>query len=181
MFHSGQEYFLPNLVAIWYSYVIWPLVDPTWPLCDLWPQHCVPLWSGVLLTKYDGHRVTLSNLTSSWPHMTCVQPQHWAIPVHPHIEELGIPDYFSNVVVWNSWVFSVFNPIPQCLIFLISSEFQTNLVERCSSMPYFPIILGIPVNFCLNTVPLYPISLIFPWNSELFFSWNMVSLCPISQ
>ena len=34
----GQEFFLPNLVAIGYAWAIWPLVDPGWPLHDLWPQ-----------------------------------------------------------------------------------------------------------------------------------------------
>ena len=43
-------------------------------VCDLWSQHCVPLWSGVLLTKFGGQRVFLSNLTSGWAQMTPALP-----------------------------------------------------------------------------------------------------------
>ena len=32
---------------------------PGWPLCDLWPQQCTTLWSGVLLTKCRDHRTFL--------------------------------------------------------------------------------------------------------------------------
>ena len=49
---------------------LWPLVDPGWPLHDLWPQQCSTLWSGVLPIKFGCHRAFLSNLTSvdpSWP------------------------------------------------------------------------------------------------------------------
>ena len=59
---------------IWWPYGIskqfWPLVDPDWPLHELWPQQYITLWSGVLPTKFDGHRAFLSNLTPGWPQMT---------------------------------------------------------------------------------------------------------------
>ena len=42
----GQAFFLPNLVAIEHLKAIWPLVNPGWPLHDLWPQQCITLWSG---------------------------------------------------------------------------------------------------------------------------------------
>ena len=33
-------------VAIGHFWGMWPLVDPSWPLHDLWPQQCITLWSG---------------------------------------------------------------------------------------------------------------------------------------
>ena len=45
----------------------WHCMTPMWPLT----QYCVPLWSGILLTKFGGYMVFLSKLTSGWPHMTC--------------------------------------------------------------------------------------------------------------
>ena len=53
---SSQGFFLPNLVAIGHCYANWPLLDPSWPQHDLWSQQCIVLWSGVLLTKFGGHR-----------------------------------------------------------------------------------------------------------------------------
>ena len=58
---------------IWWPYSISkqfdPLVDPGWPLHDLWPQQCITLWSGVLPTKFGGHRALLRwpLLDPSWP------------------------------------------------------------------------------------------------------------------
>ena len=66
----GQGFFLPNLVTVGHSWVFWPLVDPGWPLHDLRPQHCTTLWSGVLPTKFGGHRSFLNNLMPSWPRLT---------------------------------------------------------------------------------------------------------------
>ena len=57
--HSGQEFFLPNLVAIRHSWAVWPLVDPGCSLCDLWPQQCTTLRSGFLSTKFGSHRAFL--------------------------------------------------------------------------------------------------------------------------
>ena len=54
-----QGFLLPNLVAIRHSCTIWPLVDPGWPLYDLWPQHCTSLQSGILPTKFGSHRTFL--------------------------------------------------------------------------------------------------------------------------
>ena len=71
---TGQGFLWSNVVAIGNSYVISPLVDPIWPPSDLWPQHSVPLWSGVLLTKFGAHRSLLSNLTLVWPQMTHAWP-----------------------------------------------------------------------------------------------------------
>ena len=65
--HFGLVFFLPNLVAIGHFQAIWPLVDPGWTWHDLWPHQCISLWSGVLSTKFGGHRAFLSNLTSGWP------------------------------------------------------------------------------------------------------------------
>ena len=53
---SGQGFFTPNLVAIGHCCANWPLLDPSWPLHDLWPQQCIMLWSAVLPTKFGGHR-----------------------------------------------------------------------------------------------------------------------------
>ena len=50
------------------------LLDPSWPLCDLWPQQCITLWSRILPTKFGGHRSFLSNLTPGWPQMTPAWP-----------------------------------------------------------------------------------------------------------
>ena len=68
LFHSGQGFFRPNLVAIALYEVFRPLVDPTWPLCDLWPQHWAPLWSGIPL-KLVAIGYSLVIFTSGWPHM----------------------------------------------------------------------------------------------------------------
>ena len=35
--HSSQGFFQTNLVDLGYSYTIWPVVYPRWPLHDLWP------------------------------------------------------------------------------------------------------------------------------------------------
>ena len=59
---QGQRFFLSNLVAIVHSCAIWPLVDPGWPLHDLWPQLCITLWSGALPTKFGDHRAFLKQL-----------------------------------------------------------------------------------------------------------------------
>ena len=69
----------------------------------------------------------------------------------PHIEELWIPDYFSNFYIWNSRFFFHLSSYSSYFhIFLwISDKFE----ERCSSMPYFSILLGNPVNLFWNAVP----------------------------
>ena len=58
----GQGFFPPNLVAIGHFKANWPLVDPSWPLHDLWPQQCTTLWSGVVLTKFGSHRAFLRQI-----------------------------------------------------------------------------------------------------------------------
>ena len=62
------------LVAIWHFYAILPWVDLSWPMQDLWPHQCIALWSGVLSTKFGGHRAFLRNLTSGWPWLTPAWP-----------------------------------------------------------------------------------------------------------
>ena len=57
--HSGQEFFLSNLVDIGHYLAIWPLVDPGLPQRDFWPQQCITLWSGVLPTKFGSHKAFL--------------------------------------------------------------------------------------------------------------------------
>ena len=80
---SGQRFFPPNLVTIGHCLANWPLLDPTWPLHDLWPQQCIMLWSGVLPTKFGGHRALLSKLTPTWPQLTPAWPStpamHYAL------------------------------------------------------------------------------------------------------
>ena len=80
---SGHGFFPPNLVAIGHCWANWPLLDPSWPLHDLWPQQCIMFWSGILLTKFGGHRALLSNLTPGWPRMTPAWPltpaMHYAL------------------------------------------------------------------------------------------------------
>ena len=71
---SGQGFFPPNLVAIGHCQTSWPLLDPSWPLHDLWPQQCSTLWSGVLPTKFGDHRALLSKLTPTWPQLTPTCP-----------------------------------------------------------------------------------------------------------
>ena len=78
---GGHTAFLANL----------RLVDPSWPLEDLWPHQCITLWSGILSTnwsgilptKFGGHRTLLSNLTPGWPRMTPAWPltpaMHYAL------------------------------------------------------------------------------------------------------
>ena len=58
----GQEFFPPNLVAIGHLLAFWTLVDPRWPLHDLWPQQCTTLWPGFPLTKFGSHRVFLRQI-----------------------------------------------------------------------------------------------------------------------
>ena len=81
--HSGQGFFPPNVVAIGHCWANWPLLDPSWPLHDLWPQQCITLWSEILPTKFGGHRAFLSNLTPGWPQMTPTWPltpaMHYAL------------------------------------------------------------------------------------------------------
>ena len=54
-------------------------------MTSVWPltQHCLLLWSGVLPTKFGGHRAFLINLISSWPRMTPAWPltpaMHYAL------------------------------------------------------------------------------------------------------
>ena len=72
--HSGQRFFPPNLVSIGHCKANWPLLDPSWPLHDLRPQQCSTFWSGVLSTKFGGHRALLSKLTPSWPQLTPTWP-----------------------------------------------------------------------------------------------------------
>ena len=72
--HSGQGFFPPNLVTIGHCEARWPLLDLSWPLHDLWPQQCITLWSGVLSTKFGGHRALLSKLTPTWRQLTFTWP-----------------------------------------------------------------------------------------------------------
>ena len=72
--HSGQGFFPSNLVAIGHCQANWPLLDPSWPLHDHWPQQCILLWSVILPTKFGDHRAFLSNLTPGWSQMTPAWP-----------------------------------------------------------------------------------------------------------
>ena len=72
--YFDQGFFLQNLVAIQHFSAIWPLLDPGWPLHDFWPQQCITLWSGVLSTKFGGHRALLNKLTPTWPQLTPTWP-----------------------------------------------------------------------------------------------------------
>ena len=65
--HFSQVFFLPNLVALGYSWAIRPLIDLSWPLHDLWTQHYTTLRPGVLPTKFGSHRAFLNNLIHDWP------------------------------------------------------------------------------------------------------------------
>ena len=76
--HSGQGFFPPNLVAIGHCYANWPLLDPSWPLHDLWPHQCFMLWSEILSIKFGGHKAFLSNLTPGWP-------PAWLTPDNPYM------------------------------------------------------------------------------------------------
>ena len=69
--HFGRGFF-PNLVAIWHC-------QANWPLHDIWPQQCITLRSGVLPTKYGGHRALLSKLTHTWPQLTHTWPSTQAM------------------------------------------------------------------------------------------------------
>ena len=79
--HNALQHWL-NLMALCISQQLpsgWPLLTPSshmaflsnftsgWLQKDLWPHHCITLWSGVLSTKFVGHRAFLRNLTSGWP------------------------------------------------------------------------------------------------------------------
>ena len=77
--HSGQGFLQPNLVGI--GHFLSNLTSG-WPQYDLWPQHCIMLWSGFFLTN-GCHRAFLSNLTSGWPQLTPAWPltpaMHYAL------------------------------------------------------------------------------------------------------
>ena len=60
-----------NLVDTDHFLADWPLVDPGWPLHDLWLQHCTTLWSGFLLIKFDSQNAFLE-----WPLVDPGWPQH---------------------------------------------------------------------------------------------------------
>ena len=69
--HSGQGFFPPNLVAI--GHFNFKQIDPTWPqLTPSWPLTPAMHYalSGILPTKFGGHRSFLSNwplVDPSWP------------------------------------------------------------------------------------------------------------------
>ena len=65
--HSCLGFFLPNLVAIEHFKAKWLLLDPSWPLHNIWPQQCITHLLGVLPTKFGGYRALLSKLTPTWP------------------------------------------------------------------------------------------------------------------
>ena len=83
----GLGFFLPNLVAIGHIKAIWPLLDPGWPLHDLWPQQCITLWSGVLPTKLGSQRAYSSILTSGWPWLTPAWPLTPAMPQKSKLDQ----------------------------------------------------------------------------------------------
>ena len=58
----GQGFFPPNLVVIGHFWAVWPLVDPGWPMHDLWPQQCITPWLGLLPIKFGSHWVFLRQL-----------------------------------------------------------------------------------------------------------------------
>ena len=67
------------------------------------------------------------------------------------------------------------------IYFGVKSEnlMKSGLWSRLLYAP-FPYYCRIPVNLCWNAVPLCPISLIFPWNSELLSheKWFLYALLP---
>ena len=62
------------MVAIWHFWAILPLVNPSWPLPDLWRHQYITLWSWVRPTIFGGHGAFLRNLTSGWPFLICTWP-----------------------------------------------------------------------------------------------------------
>ena len=101
--HSGLGSFLPNLVATGHFWGMWPLFDPSWPLHDLWPQQCITFWSGVLPTKFGGHRALLSKLTPTWPLIT----PSW--PLTPAMHYTLVRDS-SNQIWWPWGISKQFDP-----------------------------------------------------------------------
>ena len=73
----GHRALLSKLTLLdlsWPLHDLWPqqciTLGSGWPLHDLWPQQCISLCSGVLPTKFGGHRALLSKLTLldlNWP------------------------------------------------------------------------------------------------------------------
>ena len=74
LYNKISNYVSCQFIYFFCSKSIWPVVDPSWPLHDLWPQQCITLWSRVLPTKFGGLRAFLSNLTSGWPCLTPAWP-----------------------------------------------------------------------------------------------------------
>ena len=99
--------FLANLLYFFCCKSIWPVVDPSWPLHDLWPQQCITLWSRVLPTKFGGLRAFLSNLTSGWPWLTPT----WPLTPPMHYTQVRGSSYQSLVVIGHSWaIWSLVDP-----------------------------------------------------------------------
>ena len=85
------------------SWGIWTLVDPGWPMHDLWPQQCTMLWSWILPTKFGGHRALLSKLTPDWPQLTL----SW--PLTPAMHYTLVRDS-SHQIWWPQGISKQFDP-----------------------------------------------------------------------
>ena len=96
--HSGQGFFLQNLVAIEHLWSIWPVVDPGWPLHDIWPQQYITLWSSVLPTKFSGFRAFLRN----WPLVEPGWPMYDLWPPWMHYTSVKGTNL---VAIGHSWAF----------------------------------------------------------------------------
>ena len=126
---SGQGFFLPNLVAIGHCLANWPLLDPSWPLHDLWSQQCITLWSVILPTKFGGHRALLSKLTPSWPQLTlhvfwpqqCITP--WSVILPTKFGDHRV--FLSNLTL--GWIALWLTPFYHWQPYGISKPFNLRL------------------------------------------------------
>ena len=76
----------------------------------------------------------------------------------------------------NPEFFSVFNPIPLCLIFLFFSEFQTNLVETLFLCALFPYYFWEFQLICVGMLFLYALFLLFSLEFRVIFSPEILFL-----
>ena len=64
----------------WSIQIIWPVVDPDWPLHDLRPQQCIALWSRILLPN----RVATMATRHSWAIWPLLDPSWPLHDLRPH-------------------------------------------------------------------------------------------------
>ena len=112
--HSGQGFFLLNLVAVRYSCAIRPTVDTCWPLHGLWRHQCTSLWSGIFLPNL----VAVWHLWSIWPLVYSGWPLHDLWPQQCITVSSGVlPTKFGSHRAFLSNLTPLVDPVFPCMTF----------------------------------------------------------------